>query len=251
MTSLVLMGMRGVLDNSNPDFMLVHGDTATSTAAALAAFYNKIPVGHIEVGLRTYYIYNPWPEEINRQLTSRIATYHFAPTQLSKKFFLSEGVKLIIVTGNTVIDALYSVLESIRIKPELTKDIFKTYILQGLSERVYQFWINKERRLILITGHRRENFGEKFIHICEAIKALSEKHIDVDFVYPMHLNPNVRNAIRKVFGSIEGTHNMFFIEPLEYLLFIYLMSNSYLILTDSGEIQEEAPRFRKAGISYA
>lgn len=243
-TTRVLLGMRDVLDKTNPGIVLVHGDTTTSMAAALAAYYKQIPVGHVEAGLRTYNIYSPWPEEINRQLTGRIATYNFAPTPLSKEHLLKEGVpeEKIIVTGNTVIDALYSVVE--KIKNDAALDARLKWELGEAGYDVNR--LNANKRLVLITGHRRENFGDGFIRICSAIKKLTQKYPNVDFVYPMHLNPNVRNPIHKVFGG-DLTHldNMFFIEPLEYLSFVYLMEKSSIVLTDSGGIQEEAPGLGK------
>lgn len=243
-TARVLTGMRDVLKKSHPDVVLVHGDTTTSTAAALAAFYQQIPVGHVEAGLRTHNIYSPWPEEMNRQITGRIATYHFAPTPLSRSNLLAEGVKEtdITVTGNTVIDALYMVVDKIK------KDEQLDHRLEvALSSAGYDVnRLSGGKKLVLITGHRRENFGEGFIHMCRAIKALTEKYPDVDFVYPMHLNPNVRKPIREVFGEkTEEPGNMFFIEPLEYLSFVYLMEKAAIVLTDSGGIQEEAPGLGK------
>lgn len=243
-TARVLVGMRDVLKETTPDVVLVHGDTTTSTAAALAAFYQQIPVGHVEAGLRTHNIYSPWPEEMNRQLTGRIATYNFAPTPLSRTNLLNEGVadEKIIVTGNTVIDALYWVIDKIKNNPTLNsslKEELKTagYDIQRLANG---------KKLVLITGHRRENFGEGFISMCRAIRTLTEKYPDVDFVYPMHLNPNVRKPIHEVFGEdLTGLGNMFFIEPLEYLSFAYLMEKSTIVLTDSGGIQEEAPGLGK------
>ncbi len=241
-TARILTGMRDVLKEAQPDVVLVHGDTTTSAASALAAFYQQIPVGHIEAGLRTHNIYSPWPEEINRQITGRIATFHFAPTPLSRENLLREGVKekAVTVTGNTVIDALYWVVEKIKNDKALDNQLEKV-----LEEARYDINRLKEnRRLVLITGHRRENFGESFIHMCRAIKTLTEKYPEVDFVYPMHLNPNVRKPIREVFGE-EQLPNMFFIEPLEYLSFVYLMEKSAIVLTDSGGIQEEAPGLGK------
>ncbi len=243
-TARVLTGMRDVLKKASPDVVLVHGDTTTSTAAALAAFYQQIPVGHVEAGLRTHNIYSPWPEEMNRQITGRIATYHFAPTPLSKSNLLKEDVSenKIIVTGNTVIDALYWVVNKIKTDDSLDKaleDVLKTagYDVNRLSGG---------KKLVLITGHRRENFGDGFINMCTAIKDLTQKYPDVDFVYPMHLNPNVRKPIHQVFGeNLENLGNMFFIEPLEYLSFVYLMEKSTIVLTDSGGIQEEAPGLGK------
>ena len=243
-TSRVLLGMRDVLKESQPDAVLVHGDTTTSTAAALAAFHQQIPVGHVEAGLRTHNIYSPWPEEMNRQITGRIATYHFAPTPLSKKNLLAEGIKEenITVTGNTVIDALYWVVDKIKNTSSLA-----TELKSQLKEAGYDIdRLTDGKKLVLITGHRRENFGERFISMCRAIKDLSEKYLDVDFVYPMHLNPNVRRSIHDVFGeNLGGIGNMFFIEPLEYLSFVYLMEKSTIALTDSGGIQEEAPGLGK------
>lgn len=243
-TARVLTGMRDVLKEANPDIVLVHGDTTTSTAAALAAFYQQIPVGHVEAGLRTHNIYSPWPEEMNRQLTGRIATYHFAPTPLSKQNLLMENVAedRITVTGNTVIDALYMVVDKIKQDKELD-----AMLERSLRDAGYDVARLKDgKALVLITGHRRENFGDGFISMCRAIKALTEKYPEVDFVYPMHLNPNVRRPIHEVFGEdLSGLTNMFFIEPLEYLSFVYLMEKSTLVLTDSGGIQEEAPGLGK------
>ena len=246
-TSRVLLGMREVLDEARPDVVLVHGDTTTSMAAAMAAFYRQIPVGHVEAGLRTHNIYSPWPEEMNRQITGRISTYDFAPTPLSRQNLLDEGVdpEKITVTGNTVIDALHWVVENVMEKGYVPKDPSVAALPRG------------DRRLVLITGHRRENFGEGFISMCTAIRDLAAKYPEVDFVYPMHLNPNVRKPIREVFGEMADqvghdgrvipglTGNLFFIEPLDYLDFVYLMSRSYLVLTDSGGIQEEAPGLGK------
>lgn len=243
-TSRVLLGMRDVLKKSSPDLVLVHGDTTTSTAAALAAFYQQIPVGHVEAGLRTHNIYSPWPEEMNRQITGRISEYHFAPTPLSRKNLVEENIdeKRIFVTGNTVIDALYSVVEKIKNSETLSKEL-----RNALADAGYDVGrLGDKRRLVLITGHRRENFGDGFISMCRAIKSLAEKYEDVDFVYPMHLNPNVRKPIKEVFGeSSEWPVNMFFIEPLEYLSFVYLMEKADIVLTDSGGIQEEAPGLGK------
>lgn len=243
-TARVLLGMRDVLKEVQPDVVLVHGDTTTSTAAALAAFYQQIPVGHVEAGLRTHNIYSPWPEEMNRQLTGRMATYHFAPTPLSRQNLLAEGVneKHIIVTGNTVIDALYMVVD--KIKQEKALDAELEELLKQSGYDVNR--LSGGKKLVLITGHRRENFGDGFISMCKAIKALTEKYPDVDFVYPMHLNPNVRKPIHEVFGeNLSSLGNMFFIEPLEYLSFVYLMEKSTIVLTDSGGIQEEAPGLGK------
>ena len=243
-TARVLTGMREVLKETQPDVVLVHGDTTTSTATALAAFYLQIPVGHVEAGLRTHNIYSPWPEEMNRQITGRIATYHFAPTPLSRQNLLDEGIKeeSITVTGNTVIDALYMVVD--RIKNDKTLDFGLNCSLIKAGYDVDR--LNDGKKLVLITGHRRENFGDGFISMCQAIKTLSEKYPDVDFVYPMHLNPNVRKPIHEVFcEDLSGLGNMFFIEPLEYLSFVYLMEKSTIVLTDSGGIQEEAPGLGK------
>lgn len=248
-TSRVLVGMRDVLKEVQPDVVLVHGDTTTSTAAALAAFYQQIPVGHVEAGLRTHNIYSPWPEEMNRQITGRITTYHFAPTPLAKQNLLRENVaeNQIIVTGNTVIDALYLVVDKIKNDAGLQKKLAGV-----LKEAGYDTArLDGSRRLVLITGHRRENFGDGFISMCRAIRDLAVKYPDVDFVYPMHLNPNVRKPIHEVFGDIIHNtsniihQNLFFIEPLEYLSFVYLMEKSAIVLTDSGGIQEEAPGLGK------
>lgn len=238
-TTRVLIGMRDVLKESQPDIVLVHGDTTTSTAAALAAFYQHIPVGHVEAGLRTHDIYSPWPEEMNRQLTGRISTFHFAPTSLSKQNLLDEGVREenIVITGNTVIDALYMVVNKIKNSQELNFELESLLSSSGYN-------VNHSKKIVLITGHRRENFGDGFISICEAIKKIAEKYPNVDFVYPMHLNPNVRKPINEVFGASKKD-NIFFIEPLEYLSFVYLMEKSTIVLTDSGGIQEEAPGLGK------
>lgn len=243
-TSRVLTGMRDIFNTCKPDIVLVHGDTTTSTAAALATFYQRIPVGHIEAGLRTHDIYSPWPEELNRQITSRIAAFNFAPTPLSRSNLLEEGVKdsTITVTGNTVIDALEAVVSRIKgdsglstaLKQELLSSGYDVSRLEG------------GKRLVLITGHRRENFGQGFIQMCKAIKSLTERYPEVDFVYPMHLNPNVREPIHEVFGQEQSKlRNIFFIEPLEYLSFVMLMEKAYIVLTDSGGIQEEAPGLGK------
>lgn len=243
-TCRVLTGMRDVLKEVQPDVVLVHGDTTTSTASALAAFYQQIPVGHVEAGLRTRNIYSPWPEEMNRQITGRIATYNFSPTQLSRQNLLEERVddEKITVTGNTVIDALYWVVEKIKNDKDLSMELQDILLKAGYNTNR----LNNGRRLVLITGHRRENFGDGFIHICNAIKTLTQNNPDVDFVYPMHLNPNVRKPIHEVFGEdLSDLGNMFFIEPLEYLSFVYLMEKSSIVLTDSGGIQEEAPGLGK------
>ena len=241
-TSRVLTGMRDVLKKAQPDLVLVHGDTTTSTATALAAFYQQIPVGHIEAGLRTHNIYSPWPEEMNRQITGRIATYHFAPTPLSQENLLKENISAdnIQITGNTVIDALYTVVSKMKANTKLSETLSEHLRKAGYDTSR----LTKERTLVLITGHRRENFGEGFVHICQAIKTLTEKYPNTDFVYPMHLNPNVRQPISEVFSKTHG-ENIFFIEPLEYLDFVFLMEKSTLVLTDSGGIQEEAPGLGK------
>ena len=243
-TARVLTGMRDVLKEVKPDVVLVHGDTTTSTAAALAAFYQQIPVGHVEAGLRTHNIYSPWPEEMNRLLTGRLATYHFSPTPLSRNNLIKESVddRNIIITGNTVIDALYWVVDKIKNNKVLDNELED--ILSKAGYDVNR--LNNGKKLVLITGHRRENFGDGFINMCTAIKDLTVKYPDLDFVYPMHLNPNVRKPIHEVFGeNLSGLKNMFFIEPLEYLSFVYLMEKSSIVLTDSGGIQEEAPGLGK------
>ena len=251
-TSRVLLGMRDVLREVQPDVVLVHGDTTTSTAAALAAFYQQIPVGHVEAGLRTHNIYSPWPEEMNRQITGRIATYNFSPTPLSRQNLLEEKVakQSIIVTGNTVIDALYWVVNKIKTVEALSVELKGVLAAAGYDTNR----LNGGKKLVLITGHRRENFGDGFINICTAIRDLAKKYPEVDFVYPMHLNPNVRRPIQEVFVGLDTLSlgegwgeaaNMFFIEPLEYLSFVYLMEKSTIVLTDSGGIQEEAPGLGK------
>lgn len=243
-TARILLGMRDVLNKTNPDIVLVHGDTTTCSSAALAAFYKQIPVGHVEAGLRTNNIYSPWPEEINRQITARIASYHFAPTRRSVQNLLKEGINSakIFETGNTVIDALHIVTTRLKSDKKLQSKVIETIKESGYPlDRYFD-----GKQIVLITGHRRENFGEGFINICNAIKTLSEKYPKVDFIYPMHLNPNVREAIHTVFGeNLKGYDNLFFIEPLEYLNFVYLMDKSSIILTDSGGIQEEAPGLGK------
>ncbi len=250
-TARVLTGMRDVFKDCKPDVVLVHGDTTTSTAAALAAFYQQIPVGHVEAGLRTHNIYSPWPEEINRQITGRIATYNFSPTPLSKKNLLEEKAQgRIFVTGNTVIDALHMVVDKLKNDIMLAKE--QEHVLKTAGYDVNRLVHGK--KLVLITGHRRENFGEGFINMVTAMKDLSEKYPEVDFVYPMHLNPNVRKPIRQVFTGMDSlslgegwgeAQNFFFIEPLQYLEFVYLMEKSAVVLTDSGGIQEEAPGLGK------
>lgn len=242
-TARVLTGMRDVFKECKPDVVLVHGDTTTSTAAALAAFYQQIPVGHVEAGLRTHNIYSPWPEEMNRQITGRIATYNFSPTPLSEKNLIEEKIQgKIYVTGNTVIDALHMVVE--KLKGDKALAAKQTEKLATAGYDITR--LKNGKRLVLITGHRRENFGTGFIHMVTAIRDLKSKYPDVDFVYPMHLNPNVRKPIHEVFGdNLSNLGNMFFIEPLEYLEFVYLMEKSTIVLTDSGGIQEEAPGLGK------
>ena len=241
-TARVLTGMRDILDRSQPDVVFVHGDTTTSTATALAAFYRQIPVMHVEAGLRTHDIYSPWPEEMNRQITGRIARVHIAPTSLSRDNLLKDvDAGSIAVTGNTVIDALQQVVRKIS-----ESDILKASIETSLLEAGYDVARLKDgRRMVLVTGHRRENFGEGFLNICRALKSLAESYPGEDFVYPMHLNPNVRKPIQEVFGGDKAIGNMFFIEPLDYLQFVYLMEKSSIVLTDSGGIQEEAPGLGK------
>ena len=242
-TSRVLLGMRDVFKVCHPDIVLVHGDTTTSTAAAIAAFYQRIPVGHIEAGLRTNNIYSPWPEEMNRQITGRLSTYNFSPTTESEFNLNSENVHgKIFVTGNTVIDALHYVVNKLKNNAELADSVKDSLLLSGYDiSRV-----DSGKRLVLITGHRRENFGEGFINIVSAIKTLSQIYPDVDFVYPMHLNPNVRKPIHMVLGDdLSIRHNLFFIDPLQYIEFVYLMAKSTIVLTDSGGIQEEAPGLGK------
>ena len=252
-TSRVLVGMRDVLKEVKPDVVLVHGDTTTSMAAALAAFYQQIPVGHVEAGLRTGNIYSPWPEEMNRLMTGRIATYHFAPTPLAKANLMRENVsdERILVTGNTVIDARYMVVDKIKNHKSLQEGLCESLLQAGYDTKR----LDGSRRLVLITGHRRENFGDGFISMCTAIRDLAAKYPEVDFVYPMHLNPNVRKPIKEVFGDLNLNlkfetrnpkyKNLFLIDPLEYLSFVYLMEQSTIVLTDSGGIQEEAPGLGK------
>jgi len=255
-TTKVLIGLRNILREYKPNMVLVHGDTSTSAAAALASYYEQISVGHIEAGLRTFNIYSPWPEEINRQIIGRIAIQHFTPTISTKLNLLNEGVNesLIHITGNTVIDSLFWVLKKIETNFEIKKTITRNLVLSGLSEQKLKNWENSldneeiQGKMVLITGHRRENFGQGFIDICEAIKKLADKFPGTDFVYPMHLNPNVRKAIEKVFGNVKersNYNNIHLIEPLDYLPFVFLMSISYIVLTDSGGIQEEAPSLGK------
>ena len=242
-TSRVLLGMRDVLRECTPDVLLVHGDTTTSTAAALAAFYHQVPVGHVEAGLRTHNIYSPWPEEMNRQITGRIATYNFSPTPLSESNLKEEHAQgKIFVTGNTVIDALHMVVERLKRDAALAEEQKKVLLRAGYDVKR----LEGGRRLVLITGHRRENFGEGFISMVTAIRDLKDKYPEVDFVYPMHLNPNVRRPIHEVFGrDLTDLGNIFFIEPLQYLEFVFLMEKSFIVLTDSGGIQEEAPGLGK------
>lgn len=240
-TSRILLGMRDVLKEVQPDIVLVHGDTTTSMAAALAAFYQQIPVGHVEAGLRTGNIYSPWPEEMNRLITGRITTHHFSPTPLAKENLLKEHVaeKQIIVTGNTVIDALQMVVSKLSEDTALSNEVANRISQMGYETNR----LDGAKRMVLITGHRRENFGEGFLNICHAIKNLAAKYQDVDFVYPMHLNPNVRKPVMEILG--EGAENVYLIEPLDYLPFVYMMQHSTLILTDSGGVQEEAPGLGK------
>ena len=241
-TARVLIGMRDVFRECKPDVVLVHGDTTTSTASALAAFYQQIPVGHVEAGLRTHTIYSPWPEEMNRQITGRIATYNFAPTSLSESNLKEEKAQGdIFVTGNTVIDALHVVVEKLNTDDILRAEQDKILLEAGYDVKRFA----DGKKLVLITGHRRENFGDGFIRMVSAMKDLSEKYPDVDFVYPMHLNPNVRKSIHEVFGKNLTRPNFFFIEPLQYLEFVHLMSKASIVLTDSGGIQEEAPGLGK------
>lgn len=242
-TSRILTGMRGVFQAYRPDIVLVHGDTTTSMAAALAAFYAQIPVGHVEAGLRTHTINSPWPEELNRQITGRIAAYNFAPTPLAERNLIDEKVEgEIFVTGNSVIDALHQVVNRLQIDGALASQVEDK--LRDVGYDVNR--LASGRRLVLITGHRRENFGKGFISMCQAMKDLSLQYPEVDFVYPMHLNPNVRKPIHEVFGEdLNGYANFFFIEPLQYLEFVYLMNRAFIVLTDSGGIQEEAPGLGK------
>ena len=243
-TSRVLLGLRDVFQQERPDIVFVHGDTTTSTAAALAAFYQQIPVAHVEAGLRTHNIYSPWSEEMNRQITTRIASYHFAPTPLSRQNLQQENVNndTISVTGNTVIDALYMVVNKIKNDKELGHQLKNNILNAGYDVNR----LNGGKKMVLITGHRRENFGDGFINMCTAIKDLTQKYPNIDFIYPMHLNPNVRKPIHEVFGKdLSNLGNMFFIEPLEYLNFVYLMEKCTIVLTDSGGIQEEAPGLGK------
>jgi len=242
-TSNVLLGIRDVLKEVKPDIVFVHGDTTTSTASALAAFYQQIPVAHVEAGLRTHNMYSPWPEEINRQITSRISTYNFAPTKGAKENLLNEDISAekIFVTGNTVIDALQFVINKTNNSNEITLNVKDNLLKSGYNINN----ISADKKIVLITGHRRENFGDGFLNICNAIKNLANKYRDVDFIYPMHLNPNVRKPVLEILGDKTTNSNIHLIEPLDYLPFVYLMSKSYLLLTDSGGIQEEAPGLGK------
>ena len=241
-TARVLMGMREVLDEVGPEIVFVHGDTTTSMVVSLAAYYKRIAVAHVEAGLRTFDIYNPWPEELNRQITGRVAAYHFAPTELSKQNLILEGINedKIFVTGNTVIDALHIVTNRIKSDIKIESNLIDLLKIKGYDP----LRTSIGRKLVLITGHRRENFGAGFVNICRAIKQLAQMYLDVDFVYPMHLNPNVRKPIHDIFAG-EKLSNVFFIEPLEYLSFVFLMEKATIVLTDSGGIQEEAPGFGK------
>lgn len=236
------MGMREVLDEVGPEIVFVHGDTTTSMVVSLAAYYKRIAVAHVEAGLRTFDIYNPWPEELNRQITGRVAAYHFAPTELSKQNLILEGINedKIFVTGNTVIDALHIVTNRIKSDIKIESNLIDLLKIKGYDP----LRTSIGRKLVLITGHRRENFGTGFVNICRAIKQLAQMYLDVDFVYPMHLNPNVRKPIHDIFAG-EKLSNVFFIEPLEYLSFVFLMEKATIVLTDSGGIQEEAPGFGK------
>ncbi|WP_421918782.1 non-hydrolyzing UDP-N-acetylglucosamine 2-epimerase [Marinifilum sp.] len=245
-TSRVLIGMRDVLKVSNPDLVLVHGDTTTSSTTALAAYYQQIPIGHIEAGLRTNNLYSPWPEEANRQITGRLAQWHFAPTIMAQKNLMDEGISKnrIVVTGNTVIDALQLTLTKIHRSSKVVMNIVNVLQSKGIPTSLVAEWVYRTRKMVLITGHRRENFGKGFLNICESVKFLAEKYPHVDFVYPVHLNPNVQKPVYDILGknSESGRNkNIFLIDPIDYLPFVYLMDLSYLILTDSGGIQEEAP----------
>jgi len=247
-TSRVLTGMRDVLKDSSPDLVMVHGDTTTSATTALAAYYQQIPIAHIEAGLRTNNLYSPWPEEANRQITGRLAQWHFAPTIMAQRNLMDEGIgkNKILVTGNTVIDALQLTLTKIHRSSQVVMQIINGLQSKGIPTKLIADWVYRSRKMVLITGHRRENFGKGFLNICESIKFLSEKYPEVDFVYPVHLNPNVQKPVYEILGkeAINGygkTKNIFLIDPIDYLPFVYLMDLSYLILTDSGGIQEEAP----------
>jgi len=247
-TSRVMLGMRDVFKAADPDLVLVHGDTTTSSATALAAYYQQIPVAHIEAGLRTHNLYSPWPEEANRQITGRLSQWHFAPTIMAQKNLMDEGISKnrIFVTGNTVIDALQLTLTKIHRSSRVVMDIVNVLQSKGIPTGKVAEWVYRTRKMVLITGHRRENFGRGFLNICESIKFLAEKHPDVDFVYPVHLNPNVQKPVYEILGntSLNGdkaNQNIFLIDPIDYLPFVYLMDLSHLILTDSGGVQEEAP----------
>lgn len=244
LTSRILLKMKDVFNKIIPDVVLVHGDTTTSTTTALAAFYNRIPVGHVEAGLRTYNIYSPFPEELNRQITSRISTYHFAPTKLNRHNLLKERVEKdkIWITGNTVIDAIHYVSAKLSSDSKLRQSVVSYLEKMGLPQNLQESWESGQRRFILITGHRRENFGDGFLNICDAIRSLAEKFNDVDFVYPVHLNPNVQKPVNRILSNI---NNIYLLKPLDYLPFVYLMKNTYFVLTDSGGIQEEAPGLGK------
>lgn len=247
-TSRVLLGMRDVLIKCKPDLVLVHGDTTTSSATALAAYYQQIEVAHIEAGLRTNNMYSPWPEEGNRQMTGRLANWHFAPTIMAQRNLMDEGISKnkIVVTGNTVIDALQLTLTKIHRSSKVVMDIINTLQTKGIPTGLVADWVYRSRKMVLVTGHRRENFGKGFLNICESIKFLAEKYPDVDFVYPVHLNPNVQKPVYDLLGKNQtngevGLKNVFLIDPIDYLPFVYMMDLSYMILTDSGGIQEEAP----------
>jgi UDP-N-acetylglucosamine 2-epimerase (non-hydrolysing) len=245
-TSLAIVGLRDVYSDYKPDLVLVHGDTTTSMVAALAAYYKQIPIGHVEAGLRTHNIYNPWPEELNRRVTSCIAKYNFAPTELSMRNLLAESVpkENIYITGNTVIDALFAILNKIKVEPFILKTVYDSLANTGFSLSFVKNWEGCKKKMVLITCHRRENFGNNMKNVCEAIKTLCLRFKNIDFVFPMHLNPNVRNVVKDVFGNIH-LNNLLLVEPLDYLSFTYLMSLSSLIMTDSGGIQEEAPSLGK------
>jgi len=250
-TTEVLQKLKHIISDIKPEIVLVHGDTSTSTAAALAAFYQKIPIAHIEAGLRTYNRYSPWPEEMNRQITARLSNFHFVPTDINRKNLVNEGInqELIFQTGNTVIDALLFVINKINRSKNFKNEIIRNLKTHGISENMCNSWSNKSRKLILITCHRRENIEHGFVNLCESIRELAKKHEFVDFVYPMHLNPKIRSGIKNVFGFSDFNElhykNIYFIEPLDYFSFVYMMNLSYIILTDSGGIQEEAPSIGK------
>lgn len=244
-TTRVLIGMRDILRKVHPDLVLVHGDTTTSVSAALASFYEQIPVGHVEAGLRTHNLYNPWPEELNRVLIGKIASIHFSPTKMSQQNLYNEGVlENVYVTGNTVIDALRFASNKLKNSQKESEEIYQILESAGLKKDKVIQWKQNKAKLVLITGHRRENFGDHFLQICNAIKILATQNSNVDFVYPMHLNPNIRNPLKIMFGTL-NLKNIYFVEPLDYLPFVFLMENSSIVLTDSGGIQEEAPGFGK------